>query len=62
MKKINSLEDYKEKYLESVQDPETFWSNIASTFNWQKKWNQVLDWNFETPLVSWFKGGKLNIT
>ena len=62
MKKINSLEDYKEKYLESVQDPETFWSNIASTFSWQKKWNQILDWNFETPLVSWFKGGKLNIT
>jgi acetyl-CoA synthetase len=29
---------------------------------WRKKWDRVLDWNFEDPDVRWFTGGKLNIT
>ena len=26
------------------------------------KWSKVLNWEFETPNVAWFIGGKLNIT
>ena len=37
MKKINSIEDYKESYQKSIDNPESFWSDIASTFFWQKK-------------------------
>ncbi len=29
---------------------------------WQKKWTQVLDWDFKKPDVKWFVNGKLNIT
>ena len=62
MKKINSIEDYKESYQKSIDNPERFWSDIASTFFWQKKWDNVLKWNFDSPEISWFEGAQLNIT
>lgn len=60
--KINSLEDYQKTYKQSVENPELFWEKIAATFTWKKKWDKVLDWNFEEPKVKWFEGGQLNIT
>jgi acetyl-CoA synthetase len=60
--KINSLEQYHEDYKKSVEQPEEFWGDVASSFYWRKKWDKVLDWNFTEPKIEWFKGGKLNIT
>ena len=59
---IKSLEDYYEVYNKSVVEPEEFWAEIAENFIWRKKWDKVLEWNFEEPSVKWFLGGKLNIT
>ena len=59
---INSLEDYHAAYNQSINDPETFWNNIAENFQWRKKWSRVLDWNFTEPKTEWFTGAKLNIT
>jgi acetyl-CoA synthetase len=59
---LQTMEQYQKAYAQSVQDPETFWANIAEHFTWQKKWDKVLDWNFEEPKVEWFKGAQLNIT
>ena len=59
---IKSLEQYKEMYKKSVEEPEMFWASIAENFVWKKKWEKVLDWNFKEPNVKWFQGGKLNIT
>jgi len=59
---IKTLKAYELAYRESVQHPEVFWERIASTFTWKKKWDKVLDWNFDEPSVKWFEGGKLNIT
>ena len=59
---ISSLEQYHRDYKRSVDDPEGFWSDIASEFLWRKKWDKVLTWNFKQPDVKWFAGGKLNIT
>ena len=60
--KIKSFEDYKNSYKKSVEYPEVFWGEIADNFAWKKKWDKVLDWNFNEPKIEWFKGGKLNIT
>lgn len=60
--KIKTLEEYATAYKKSVADPEGFWSEVASEFLWQKKWDKVLDWNFKEPNVKWFINGKLNIT
>jgi len=62
MQKINSLQEYNEQYAKSVSDPEEFWNEKAETFQWKKKWDKTLEWEFETPDIKWFLGGKLNIT
>jgi len=60
--KITSFDEYKQIYQHSVEQPEEFWAGVAETFQWQKKWDKVLDWNFTEPKVRWFDGAKLNIT
>ena len=62
MQKINSFQEYQDQYKKSVENPSLFWEEIAQTFKWKKKWNRVLDWDFNKPKVSWFEGGRLNIT
>ncbi len=62
IKPIQSFEEYQATYARSVADPEGFWAEIASTFQWQKPWKKVLQWNFRKPDIKWFLGGKLNIT
>ncbi|HEV7782515.1 MAG TPA: acetate--CoA ligase [Chitinophagaceae bacterium] len=59
---IQSLEQYHQDYKKSVEDPEGFWGTIAENFQWRKKWEKVLEWNFKEPKIEWFKDGKLNIT
>ena len=59
---INSIEEYNKEYEYSVSDPEGFWASKAEKFSWRKKWDNVLKWDFNTPDVKWFEGGKLNIT
>lgn len=59
---IRSFEEYQVAYKKSVENPESFWEEIASNFKWHKKWDAVLNWNFSEPKVEWFKGGQLNIT
>lgn len=62
MKRIQSFDEYKQQYAQSVQQPELFWETIASEFIWKKKWDKVLDWEFSSPYIKWFINGKLNIT
>jgi len=58
---IPSLEQYKELYQQSIQDPEGFWDKQATELLlWQKKWDAVLKW--EAPFAQWFVGGKLNVS
>lgn len=60
--RIKTFEEYQNKYTQSVDEPELFWSEIANQFSWKKKWETTLEWNFEEPKIEWFKGGQLNIT
>ena len=59
---LKSYDQYKEVYKKSIEDPEKFWGDVAENFQWRKKWDKVLEWNFKEPKVEWFKGAKLNIT
>lgn len=60
--KIGSFGEYREAYRYSVENPEAFWSEIASHYQWQQPWNKVLEWNFREPRIKWFLNGRLNIT
>ncbi|MFM7079791.1 MAG: acetyl-coenzyme A synthetase N-terminal domain-containing protein, partial [Bacteroidota bacterium] len=62
MDKISSFQDYQYQYEKSISNPEGFWSDIASSFEWMRKWDAVLNWDFDRFDVKWFNGAKLNIT
>ena len=60
--KIATLGGYIHEYQKSVTNPEDFWSQIAESFYWRKKWDKILEWDFKEPEIKWFLNGKLNIT
>lgn len=60
---IKHLEEYFQVYRKSVNEPENFWEEIAEeNFLWRKKWDNVLEWDFNKPEIKWFSGAQLNIT
>ena len=59
---ISSVDEYQSTYRRSIENPEGFWGQIASYFQWKRRWDSVVEWNFDEPKIEWFKGGKLNIT
>jgi acetyl-CoA synthetase len=57
---IKNLDEYQKLYERSANDPEGFWAEHAEQLDWYKKWDKVLEWDFNKPEVKWFLGGKLN--
>lgn len=59
---VKSLEEYKEIYRRSVEDPEGFWAEKAEELiTWYRKWDKVLEYSFTDRIfVKWFINGKLN--
>ena len=62
MQRIKTLSEYFKKYEFSEKDPAKFWSQIADSFLWKKKWDNVLESDFENADFKWFKNAQLNIT
>ena len=59
---INSLDKYNEMYNKSIEDPDSFWSDIAKRITWYKPWEKVRDFNFQNGEIKWFENGKLNVS
>jgi|TARA_B110000037_G_C17128338_1_gene509602 acetyl-CoA synthetase len=60
---IKHLEEYYKVYRNSVREPEVFWEELAEEhFIWRKRWDKVLEWDFNKPEIKWYQGAKLNIT
>lgn len=59
---IKNLEEYKRIYQKSLDDPESFWGELAGQLDWYKKWDKVLAEDFEEARHEWFIGGKLNVS
>jgi acetyl-CoA synthetase len=57
-----SADSYHKAKISAINEPETFWAQIAEEFEWHQKWDKVLEYDFNVPEVKWFLGGKLNIT
>ena len=60
--RIKSLDEYKIEKDKFEKNPDNFWKEKANTFNWNQKWNDVVNWDFNSAEIKWFSGGKLNIT
>ena len=62
---IKSMDEYKNKYQRSLDDPDGFWAEEAEKFVWFDKWNTVRQFNYDVRKgrisIEWFKGGKTNI-
>lgn len=56
---IKSMEQYQEMYNRSINQPEEFWSDIASELEWFAPWSKVADWKM--PDAKWFIDAKTNI-
>ena len=56
---IQSLQAYEALSKRAAENPEAYWSEIASDLHWFEKWNTVLEW--ELPFSKWFVGGKTNM-
>jgi acetyl-CoA synthetase len=54
------MDEYRKLYDLSVNDPETFWSEVARELHWFEPWSAVLEW--KEPHAKWFVGGKTNIS
>ncbi|MEC8239408.1 MAG: AMP-binding protein, partial [Bacteroidota bacterium] len=59
---INSLSEFNHATKQAIENPESFWNDIANEFQWKSPWKQTLSYDFSTPEIKWFVGGKLNIT
>jgi acetyl-CoA synthetase len=59
---IKRMEEYRELYQKSIDDPAKFWGELAEQLDWYKKWDKVLEYDFNKPEIKWFKGGKLNVS
>ncbi len=65
--RLKSLDEYKKLYQRSIEDPSSFWAEMAEEhIDWFKKWDgPVEEFNFDEKrdiFVRYFAGGKLNVT
>ena len=56
--RVQSMDEYRQIWQRSIDDPETFWAEQADELRWQKRWDKVLNWH--EPYAEWFVGGKIN--
>jgi acetyl-CoA synthetase len=59
---VKSLDEYQRLYDESVRDPDRFWAQVAQRLVWHRPFDTVCEWEFETPRIAWFLGGRLNVS
>ncbi|HYX76082.1 MAG TPA: AMP-binding protein, partial [Gaiellaceae bacterium] len=50
---------FDEVYRQSLDDPEGFWADAATSIDWDTPWKRVLD-DSGAPFYRWFAGGRLN--
>ncbi|MEX2501677.1 MAG: acetate--CoA ligase [Trueperaceae bacterium] len=51
---------YEAMYRRSLDEPEAFWSEVASELHWFRRWDAVHEWN--EPFARWFAGGTTNLS
>lgn len=59
---VKNLKSYFNIQEKAVKNPQKFWKKIAKEFTWQKKWDQILDYDMHKAEIKWFDGGELNMS
>lgn len=64
---LPSFEQYQNMHKESLEDPESFWSELANEFYWQTPYQRgnIVSYNFNVDegriFVRWLEGSRTNI-
>lgn len=61
IEKIKNIILQKE-YQNSIKNPEQFWEKQIKNITWMKIPTKINTSNFNTPKISWFENGRLNVT
>ena len=57
-----NAEQYQLLYRQSIEQPEVFWAEQATSFlSWSKPFTQVREFDFEKGHAQWFADGELNV-
>ena len=57
---VKSMEQYREMYRRSIEQPEEFWREQAAILDWYHPPSSILDADLEEVDFSWYSGGRLN--
>ncbi|KAF9896156.1 acetyl-CoA synthetase, partial [Lobosporangium transversale] len=58
---ISSLQQYKELYQQSIEQPDEFFGKLATDLlTWSKPFNRVRHGGFKYGDVAWFLDGRIN--
>jgi acetyl-CoA synthetase len=57
---IKSMAEYQAMHKQSLDDPDTFWGDLAKEhIQWNKPFEKILNW--QEPYAKWFENGSLNV-
>ncbi|MEF9901352.1 MAG: acetate--CoA ligase [Pseudomonas sp.] len=54
--------DYERLYRQSIEDPDSFWSEQASILDWIRPWSCIQQSDMKTGQATWFKDAQLNVS
>ena len=59
---VQSMDQYRSMYADSINEPEAFWKQQAKRLTWMQDFTSVKDVSFDASnlAIKWFDGGKLN--
>ena len=55
-------ESYRTLYAQSLEDPDTFWSQQAELLDWHTRWSAISETDIDTGAARWFVGAQLNVS
>lgn len=62
---VKTLDEYRAKYHDSLEDPEMFWGEVARQFHWEAPWGKFFSYNFDVRkgpvFIRWLEGATTNI-
>ena len=58
---VRGMEQYREIYRRSVENPDGFWAEQARRITFHRPWHRVRHEDFRTADVRWFEGASLNV-
>ena len=63
---VNSMEQYRKMWEQSINDPDTFWLEQAKSLDWSKMPTKSLEYTWDTKARkiehTWFADGQLNVS